>query len=170
MENYVMLDNRKFEINDSFAELLRGVIREKIEKEKEKNPFTRVSIGEDYWYISREGIPYIDKDSGHRTDDNCYNIANYCTDKKLMEQRALHETLNRLLWRFNEIHGGDVQRDGDNNHFYIVYNKINNEYLVKDCAYGRAQGTICFPSAKRAQEAIETIVKPFVAKHPDFVW
>lgn len=57
-----------------------------------------------------------------------------------------------------------------NDHFYIVYNEINNEYLVSDCAYMKTQGVIYFPSMKRAQEAIETVVKPFVAAHPDFVW
>lgn len=168
MENYIMLDGQKFEINGSFAEQLRGIIRE--EKEKKMSCFTRVSKGESYWYISREGIPHIDKDRGWQEDDDCYNTANYCTDKELMEQRALHETLNRLLWRFNEMHGGDVQWDGDNDHAYIIYDKINGEYSFSYCACIKTQGTIYFPSAKRAQEAIETVIKPFVAEHPDFVW
>lgn len=170
MENYIMLDGKKFEMEDSLVELLRGVVKEEVEKEKEKSPFTRVSKGENFWYISIVGTPYLGTDFGNKVDDGCYNTANYCMDKKLMEQRALHETLNRLLWRFSEIHGGDVQWDGNNDHFYIVYNKINNEYLTRDCACTKAQGVIYFPSVKLAQEAIETIVKPFVAKHPDFVW
>lgn len=68
------------------------------------------------------------------------------------------------------MHGGDVQWDGDKEHFYIVYNKINNEYFVNYLIYEKTQGVIYFPSLKLAQEAIETVVKPFVAKHPDFVW
>lgn len=170
MENYIILDGKKFEMEDSLVELLRGVVKKEVEKEKEKSPFTRVSKGENFWYISIVGTPYLGTDFGNKVDDSCYNTANYCTDKELMEQRALHETLNRLLWRFNEMHGGDVQWDGDNQHFYIFYNEITNNCLVSSYAHVKAQGVIYFPSEKLAQEAIETVVKPFVAKHPDFVW
>lgn len=170
MENYIILDGKKFEMEDSLVELLRGVVKKEVEKEKEKSPFTRVSKGENFWYISIVGTPYLGTDFGNKVDDSCYNTANYCTDKELMEQRALHETLNRLLWRFSEIHGGDVQWDGDKNHSCIVYNKINNKYSVRICNYEKIQGAIYFPSVKLAQEAIETVVKPFMAKHPNFVW
>lgn len=165
MENYIMLDGQKFKLDDSLVELLRGVVKEK----EEVSPFARED-GQAYYYISEFGSTTFSAENKTRIDDTRYNVGNYCTDEKLMEQRALHETLNRLLWRFNEMHSGDVQWTCDYDHFCIVYNKINNEYLVKDCAYGKAQGAVYFPSAKRAQEAIETIVKPFVAKHPDFVW
>lgn len=165
MENYILLDGKKFEMNDSLIELLRGIIKEK----EEVSPFAREER-QAYYYISEFGSTTFSAENKMRIDDTRYNVGNYCTDEKLMEQRALHETLNRLLWRFSEIHGGDVQWNGDNDHFYIVYNKINNEYLVSHCALGKTQGVIYFPSVKRAQEAIEAIVKPFVAKHPDFVW
>lgn len=166
MENYIMLDGQKFEIDEKNLLLLRAVVGEQKEKEK---LFTREE-GQIYYYISGFGSVSFSTENEMRTDDNRYEVGNYCTDEKLMEQRALHETLNRLLWRFSEMYGGDVGWNGENDHFYIVYNKINNEYLVSDCAYMKTQGVIYFPSIRRAQEAIEIVVKPFVAAHPDFVW
>lgn len=165
MENYIMLDDQKFKLDDSLVELLRGVVKEK----EEVSPFAREE-GKAYYYISEFGSTTFSAENKMRIDDTRYNVGNYCTDEKLMEQRALHETLNRLLWRFNEMHGGDVQWDGDNQHFYIFYNEVTNNYLVSCYAHVKTQGVIYFPSVELAQEAIETIVKPFIAKHPDFVW
>lgn len=59
MENYIILDGKKFEMEDSLVELLRGVVKEEVEKEKEKSPFTRVSKGENFWYISIVGTPTL---------------------------------------------------------------------------------------------------------------
>lgn len=168
MENYILLDGKKFEMNDSLIELLRGVVKEEVEKEKEKSPFTRVSKGENFWYISIVGTPYLGTDFGNKVDDGCYNTANYCTDKKLMEQRALHETLNRLLWRFNEIHGGDSQWDGEHQHWYIMNRE--GEFAVDFTMTYHSQGVVYFSLSYNAIDAIEQVVKPFIKKHPDFVW
>lgn len=154
MKNYIMFNGHKFETDDSLSPTTN---------------FTQTE-GQIYYYISGGGDIFSDVDSNTDASRTLYKVANYCTNKSLLEQRVLHETLNRLLWRFNEMHGGDVQWDGDKEHFYIVYNKINNEYFVNYLIYEKTQGVIYFPSLKLAQEAIETVVKPFVAKHPDFVW
>lgn len=162
VDNYIMLDGQKFKLDDSFIELLRVIC---------KNTFMRQEEEQIYYYISAAGDVFSGKESDSEPDRKLYAVGNYCTNKSLMEQRALHETLNRLLWRFNEMYGGgDVQWDGDNNHFYIFYNEITNNYLVGCYAHVKTQGVIYFSSEKLAQEAIETIVKPFVAKHPEFVW
>lgn len=155
MKNYIMFNGHKFETDDSLSPTITN--------------FTQTE-GQIYYYISGGGDIFSDVDSNTDASRTLYKVANYCTNKSLLEQRALHETLNRLLWRFSEMYGGDVGWNGENDHFYIVYNKINNEYLVSDCAYIKTQGAIYFPSVKRAEEAIETVVKPFVAKHPEFVW
>lgn len=154
MKNYIMVNGHKFETDDSLSPTTN---------------FTQIE-GQIYYYISGGGDIFSDVDSNTDASRTLYKVANYCTNKSLIEQRALHEILNRLLWRFNEMHGGDVQWDGDKEHFYIFYNEITNKYIVGCYAHVKAQGVIYFPSLKLAQEAIETVVKPFVAKHPDFVW
>lgn len=158
--NYIVLNNKKYELDETLSAIIKDAI---------KSPFTQVE-GQTYYYMSGGGNIFSDIDYNTDASRLLHKVANYCTNKSLLEQRALHETLNRLLWRFSEMYGGDIGWNGENDHFYIVYNKINNEYLVSDCAYMKTQGVIYFPSMKRAQEAIETVVKPFVAEHPDFVW
>ena len=165
VDNYIMLDGQKFKLDDSFVKLLRGITND----ENKINVFTQHEK-QIYYYISAAGDVFSGRESDSEPDRKLYSVGNYCTNKSLMKQRALHETLNRLLWRFSEMYGGDVGWNEENDHFYIVYNKINNEYLVSDCAYMKTQGVIYFPSIECAQEAIEIVVKPFVAAHPDFVW
>lgn len=167
MDNYIMLNGRKFEINEKNSLLLRAIVGEEI---KEKEPLFAQMYDKEYYFIRSDGRVEVETESNSFCDDERHKVANYCSDRELMCQRALHETLNRLLWRFSEMHGGDVPWDGDNDHAYIIYDKTNNEYSFSYCARIKTQGTIYFPSAKCAQAAIETVIKPFVAEHPDFVW
>lgn len=81
---------------------------------------------------------------------------------------ALHETLNRLLWRYREVWDKDSPWDGHHQHWYITKNndEITVEFTIRDCV----QGAIYFSLADNAVDAIEKIVKPFIEEHPDFVW
>mgnify|MGYP004454132579 CR=1 FL=1 len=161
MKNYIMLDGRKFEIDEKNSMLLRAVVGE--EKEEKKNPFIRED-GQIYYYISGFGSVAFSSECGMNTDDNRYEVGNYSTDEKLMEQRALHETLDRLLWRFSEANGGEgekfrwyIWRDADD--FHVDYNVIKKN-----------QGTVYFSSGEIAKRALEEIVRPFMVEHPEFVW
>lgn len=169
MKNYIMLDGRKFEIDEKNSTLLRAVVDE--EKEEKKNPLSRQKNGGKYYYIGRNGDVYNDVEAGFPIDDRGYNVANYCRDEKLMGQRALHETLNRLLWRFPEENGGDNDWGKNANHYVIYHYKGGKDhYNVASYTYVSYQGAVYFSSEELAYRAIEEIVNPFVAKHPDFVW
>ena len=89
----------------------------------------------------------------------------------MMEQRALHETLNRLLWRYSETHGGDSNPWPCGEHWFIYCNTANgNEMMVSANDSHKKQGTIYFKDRVIAKAAIEEVVKPFLAAHPEFVW
>jgi hypothetical protein len=169
MENYIMLDGRKFEIDEKNSLLLRAVVGEENNKEK-KNPFERVKTHEEtYFYMNDWNCVEEDFDDDFEVKSR-YNVANYCTDKGLMIQRALHETLNRLLWRFSEENGGDSDWDGEKNyHYYISYN-INEHSFFVSFDYFLKGNREYFSSKEIAKQAIEKIVKPFIEEHPDFVW
>jgi hypothetical protein len=112
-----------------------------------------------------------DFDDDEEEDKFRYEAANYCTDKALMVQRTLHETLNRLLWRFSLENGGDSEWDWNNTHWYIASQETYRKQLVVDwTSQWHFQGTTYFSSRELAEEALETIVKPFMAEHSDFVW
>ena len=138
--------------------------------EKKKSPFERAKQGEKYYVIFESGEIDALTERGDGADICYFNVANYCTDKKLMEQRALHETLDRLLWRYSCENGGlENEWDGKSVHYGILYDSESHRYNTfwdskskRDCIY--------FPSRDVAFGAIEEIIEPFAKEHPDFVW
>lgn len=157
MENYIVINGKKAELTE---EQLRQL---GIEVEKE-TPFKRVPDGKSYYYIEYSGEVESDSDDRVENDDKCYAIANYCTDKNLMQQRAWHETLSRLLWRYSMEHDGD--KICVNDHYAIC--KAKDNFSVICAGYGYLMPS--FINRQTAQNAIDEIVKPFLAEHPDFKW
>ena len=100
MENYIMLDGRKFKIDEKNSMLLRAVVDK--EKTEKKTSFERM-YDEEYYFIKSDGGVEVETESNSFCDDEHHKVANYCADRELMCQRALHETLNRLLWRYREV-------------------------------------------------------------------
>lgn len=171
MENYIMLDGRKFEIDEKNSLLLRAVVGK--QKEEKKSPFERVRIHKDiYFFMNDWGCVEEDFDDDEEEDKFRYEAANYCTDKALMVQRTLHETLNRLLWRFSLENGGDSEWNGIECHWYITFQEgVGEKKLgVEWTSQWHHQGVVFFSSIKAAERAIDEIIKPFMAEHPEFVW
>lgn len=157
----------------------------KVAVQEPTNPFQRVEKGDIYYYIDFDGAIEYEYEHESSSDDMCYkDTANYCTDKTILEKRALHEALSRQLWRFSEENGGDLPWDGVNKHWHIVktissdaqptlsdmpYNAVVKLEPRYDYQSIRAS-TIYFGDRLTAVRAIEEIVKPFLEAHPDFVW
>jgi len=124
---------------------------------EQKSPFARAGHGETYYYIRCTGGVEYDREYNACDDADCYAVANYCTDSALMEQRALHETLNRLLWRYSEEHGGDKQPwDGETPHCYVK-RSIRGEISVGWGGLAKDQGKIYFPDDATAVAAIHDV-------------
>lgn len=164
MDNYIMLNGKKVPLTEEQVAALLGGKETACEK---VDPFER-KMGQSYFYICGDGEVYKDEDLEYQIDEKRYNIGNYCTDKEMLKQRAMHETLNRLLWRYSEQHGGDNEWDGENGHYCIAV--INGGVQASTDFYGKIYGTIYFKDIDTAQAAIDGVVKPFLAEHPDFVW
>lgn len=167
MENYIVINGKKAELTEEQLKSL-GIETKKIETPKEK--FER-KFNQRYYTIRNDGIIYETEEQYANFDDNVYNVANYCTDKELMEQRALHEILNRQLWRFS-CENGELENKWNyrNPHFFIHYDLRFKQFeysICKECQY---QGVIYFPSMEIARKAVDEIIKPFMEEHPDFVW
>lgn len=100
-----------------------------------------------------------------------YACGNVCKDEDVMKQRALHETLNRLLWRASIIARDSVKSwNHFNKHHYIYFDKDSDSLKVGYNDIWKSQGTCYFPTKKSAEDAIKNIIKPFMKEHPDFVW
>ena len=164
MENYIVINGKKTELTPEQLEKL-GIVAE-------KNPFER-NIGDNYFYMGGNGNCYVMADTDDYTFDvKRYNVANYCHDKSLLEQRALHETLSRLLWRYSMIHGGDKIDWGSHTEFKycIQYDHTDDRFMTTNTSYIHREGVIYFNSLDVAESAIKEIIEPFMKGNPDFVW
>lgn len=171
MDNYICINGKKAELTEEQLKALG------IELPK-SNPFERVCSNANefysFYYISSTGSVCECVDSGfsngNGTIDLRHRAANYCTDKAILEQRALHETLNRLLWRYSMEHGGD-KIDWNDPHcpakYYILFDHANKKwdvsYTFMDIMY-----CVYFATEAVAEAAIEAIVNPFMNAHPEF--
>ena len=166
-ENYIMLNGKRVDLTDEHLEKL-GL---KVEK---KDPFN-TRFKSEYYYINFLGHVKRIGDWDDSTDNAIYNVANCCTDFELMQQRALHETLSRLLWRFSMQNDGDkIDWNVTSRKYFITYDYRDEEFRVDyyqtsiGCALKST--TEYFYSVDIAKRAIEEIVIPFMKEHPEFVW
>lgn len=167
MENYIMFEGNKIPLTDEQVKILRDSKKpEKIEN----SPFEKVDSNSAYFYIDDCGI--VDEDFNCYPDDKYrHKVANYCTDKSLMMQRALHETLNRLLWRFSMENGeGENPFDCNNAHYGIYWSYDHKSFDICCSRTIKSSDSVYFPTKELANQAIDKIIKPFMKEHPEFVW
>ena len=156
MENYICINGKRAELTEEQLKAL-GIELPKV------NPFQRVAKQRPFYFITYRGNVEYGVEITDFYCESLYNVANYCTDKKLIEQRALHETLNRLLWRYSMEHNGDKINP---NAFYMIRYKENlSEVYCTSCSY---VGDTKFYSREIAKAAIKEIIEPFMKAHPDF--
>lgn len=163
-ENYIMLNGKRIDLTDEQIEKLGLKVEQDCFERNEEEKFYAIGCGG----------TVVDSSQIFRNDEFCgklHKVANYCTDKKLMEQRAVHETLSRLLWRFSMQNNGDKIDWGniEQHKYKIYYDHNKGKYLVAiNC---RQQYSEQYYHTKEiAKRAIDEIILPFMKKHPDFVW
>lgn len=161
MENYIVINGRKAELTEEQLKAL-GL-------ERETSPFSRAEKGNKYYYISWDGVVRTDTETLVSSNNDAFIIANYCTDREMMEQRALHETLNRLLWRYSMEHkGNEIEWTNDVSNYSIFYDYDEERWRVNGSVYYQHLGAPYFATMEIAESAIKEIVNPFMAQHPDF--
>lgn len=165
MDNYIMLNGKKVPLTEEQVASLLGGKETACAKVDPFEPQT----GQNYFYISDRGEVFNEDDHNLQCDKKRYNVGNYCTDYEMMKQRAMHETLNRLLWRYSEQHGGDNEWDGESLHYSITIDDKGEPALELFVSI-RTFWAVYFKDRDTAQAAIEDVVTPFLAEHPEFVW
>ena len=162
-ENYIMLDGKKIPLTDEQIKLIQSDL-------PEKSPFDRAENCELYWYIGADSNVYGDIEVESQVNYNRFKLANYCTDENIMKQHALHMLLNNLLWRYSMTHGGDsIDWDNQNKTKVVIYyDTALDEFGTAEYSILKYFGAVPFVSEETAEAAIDEIVKPFIAEHPDF--
>ena len=162
-ENYIMLDGKKIPLTDEQIKLIQSDL-------PEKSPFDRADEGETYYFVDYQFDVERSNEFKTPVDDYTYSSANYCTDKDVMKQHSLHMKLNNLLWRYSMTHGGDsIDWDDDGEtKFFIFYCATMDKFSCAEYCTLKYFGAVPFADIETAEAAIEEIVKPFIAEHPDF--
>ena len=161
MENYIVINGKKVELTKEQLEKLGIGIT--------VGPFERRKDGL-FYAIVTDGNVLCDVDNCSPFVNGLCDVANYCRDENLMKQRALHETLSRLLWRFSMQNGwGDIDWNDIERKYYIFFDNLNNKFDV-DFNDDHKSFNTYFISLDTAERAIDEIIKPFMKEHPDFVW
>lgn len=126
-------------------------------------------VGKCYYYISKNGYVYCEKDGDMEVDRDLFNVANYCNDRDLMELRALEETLNRLLWRESCKSGELNNKWNGKDHFYIYYDPKSDNFVIGNSSRRNKLGCVYFPTIQDASDALEEVVMPFIGDHPSLL-
>ena len=165
-DNYLVIGGKRIDLTDEQIKTLG------LSEEQKLNPFKRRTYGINYCYIETTGEVHSLNEVHCLKDKQRYNVANYCTNEKLMQQRSLFETLNRLLWRFSMENDGDTVNTKAKHEVYeIAYDSCNKIYVVESSSNDLYfTGETRFFSKEIAQKAIDEIVIPFMEQHPDFIW
>lgn len=163
MDNYIVINGKKAELTEEQLEKL-GI------KVKARNPFERVEWGNLYYYIDTLSETCVLRDDrDNNFDDLMFKISNYFNDKDFTNQVALHERLNRKLLKFAYDHKAVVDWEDGCPKYCIVYDEKVKDFSINFKVWCKSFD-VCFSSHFVATKAINEIVKPFMAEHPDFVW
>ena len=163
-ENYLIIEGIKVPLTDEQVAMIKGTGALKL---KGKSPFSRVEENEFYWFIDIDGTITQTYDFKREADDNQFSCANYCSDKELIEERAIREELSRLLWRFSMENGGENIDWKDSNQIKysicIYFDDKSIKWEIGKSIKCKCLNEVFFIDEDTACKAIREVVEPFCA-------
>ena len=130
----------------------------------------RVKKGEKFWLVDEFCVARKGPELDAVWNMDMYKSGNYYRSESYAKQVALHQKLNNLLRRFSEQHGGDVEWDGTKEHWSIYFDCYGKSCHALLSFQEKSIFDVFFSENEVAKKAIEEVVKPFMAEHPEFVW
>ena len=133
--------------------------------EEKKTGYERVSKSSDYFYVSYNDKVDATVEDCYDVDNECYELANYYSDKTVAENNARADKLMRQLRRFSVEHREDEVNLDDikTKKFFITYNYENNEIRLGYTLQLKAFGAIYFDS----REVVNIAIDEF---HDELIW
>lgn len=122
-----------------------------------KTGYERTERDDGYYYVDFDGIAEFTNDNMSPQDDNCYDIANYYSDKTVAENNARADVLMRKLRRFAVKHREkELDWTSPNTCKYLIYYDHQNKALyTSDYQVHQTLGSIYFDTKETAEAAIE---------------
>ena len=125
--------------------------------EEKKTGYERVSEPDIYFYTYPSGCVETTCETCYDIDDECYESANYYSDKTVAENNTRADKLMRQLRRFSVEHREcEVNFNSTKTEkHYIYYDYIHDELDITFAFFARAFGMVYFDSEETAQAAID---------------
>lgn len=159
-ENYLFIEGIKVPLTDEQVAMIKGT-----GAQAKKTAFSRAKEGEFYWLIGDNCVVEEAYEAGFGEDEERFKCANYCTDRRLIEERAIREELSRLLWRFSMENGGENVDWEDPNRFKysicIYFDDKGLKWEISHDITSKCLNEVYFVDEDTAHRAIREIVEPF---------
>ena len=125
--------------------------------EEKKTGYERVSESDVYFYTYPSGCVETTCETCYDIDDECYESANYYSDKTVAENNTRADKLMRQLRRFSVEHRehGVSFNDANAEKYYIYYDYSDDKLGVGFVLRTRIFGTIYFDSEEITNAAID---------------
>ena len=126
-------------------------------EEEKKTGYERVPESDVYFYTYPSGCVETTCETCYDIDDECYESANYYSDKTVAENNTRADKLMRQLRRFAGEHRecGVNLNDINTKKYCIYYDYGNNILAAAFTICAKTFGTIRFDSEETAQAAID---------------
>lgn len=133
--------------------------------EEKKTGYERMPESDIYYYANPKGDVDTTVEDCYDVDNECYESANYYSDKTVAENNARADKLMRQLRRFSVEHRGDGVdfNSTETEKHYICYDYESNELESTYTFCARVFGVIYFDSEETAQAAINIF-------HDELIW
>lgn len=157
---YLVVDGVKVPLTEDQIAMIKGA-----GAQAKKTAFSRAKEGEFYWLISDNCVVEEAYEAGFGEDEERFECANYCTDRRLIEERAIREELSRRLWRFSMENGGEEinweDYDQEKYRIFIYFEQNSIECEISRNVIDKSLNEIYFVSIEVARRAIKEVVEPF---------
>lgn len=161
-ETYLVVDGVKIPLTEDQIAMIKGA-----GAQAKKTAFSRAKEGEFYWLIGDNCVVEEAYETGFGEDEERFKCANYCTDRRLIEERAIREELSRRLWRFSMENGSkDIDWEDISQIKYRIYIDFTDKLIkwkVIQNTYCKSLNEVYFVDEDTAQRAIKEIIEPFCA-------
>lgn len=167
MDNYIVINGKKLELTEEQLKQLGIEV-----DEKRNSPFDRVSRSESYYFIHSSDNVNCAIEDCPEVDHHYFDNANYFNDTDFANQVMLHQQLYRKLLKYaydNNAEDSEWDKANVNSHYFIYFDSAKGHFVVGDNHYCHSQ-SIYFSSENVAKQAIQDVVEPFLAEHPEFIW
>lgn len=133
--------------------------------EEKKTGYERMPKSDIYYYANPKGDVDTTIEDCYDVDNECYESANYYSDKTVAKNNARADKLMRQLRRFSVEHRANELNwyNINNRKYYITYDFEDNKISANYKTFLKGLGVTYFDSMETAQAAIDEF-------HDELIW